>query len=56
MIKDKAFKNVALKEEFDHMKRAAGGREVSLVIYESLEVMKAKGTTMTLGRELGEVR
>ena len=56
VIRGETLTTVRLKQEFDHMIREAGGREVSLVIYESLEVIKAKGTMMTLGRELGAVQ
>ena len=56
VIRGDTLNTVKLKQEFDHMMRQAGGRQVSLVIYESLEVIKAKGTMMTLGRDLGAVQ
>ena len=56
VMNSETLKVVGLQEEFEHMKRIAGGRDVSLVIYESLDGLQAKGTMMTLGRELGEIQ
>ena len=56
MIRGNALEKIELGSEFDEMMRIAGGRKMSLVIYNSLEELQAKGTMMTLGRDLGAVR